>query len=158
MDTAQELAQLYARDLTRLLQELDAFPDETSLWTCLPGIRNSAGNLMLHLEGNLREYIGRLLGHVAYVRQRDLEFSTGNVAKEELTRRLGEVRELVPQVLSSLSPEALDAIYPEVVLERSLTTRQYLIHTHGHLTYHLGQIDYLRRIVTGSGAITLAGL
>src|SRR5512133_1648288 len=120
MDTAQELAQLFARELTRLIQQIDAFTDETTLWRIAPGVSNSAGNLALHLEGNLREYIGRQLGNIAYTRRRELEFSSSNVGKEQLKRQLGEVGELVPRVISSLSPAALDAIYPEVVLQRPL--------------------------------------
>lgn len=155
---ATELAELYARDLARLLQELRAFPDTASLWQTAPGVTNAAGTLALHLEGNLREYVGRQLGHIAYTRQRPLEFSTRDVAQADLIARLEAVHEMVPRVVGSLSHGQLDATYPEQVYGKPLTTRQFLIHLEGHLNYHLGQIDYLRRFVTGSGAIDLAGL
>jgi len=153
-----ELAALFARDLTRVAQELEAFPDEASLWRVAPGVTNSAGNLALHLEGNLREYIGRQLGHVAYSRQRPMEFSKRDVSKATLVARIDEVRDLVTRVVASLPRDTLDAPYPEDVLAVTLTSRQFLVHLYGHLSYHLGQIDYLRRVTTGAGAIHLATL
>ena len=153
-----ELAALFARDIARLIQELRAFPDTASLWKTTPGVTNAAGSLALHLEGNLREYIGRQLGGVAYTRQRPLEFSTRGVEQTELMARLETVKDLVARVVSGLSSEQLDAIYPELVLGNPMTTRQFLVHLEGHLNYHLGQVDYLRRFVTANGAIELAQL
>jgi hypothetical protein len=127
-----ELAALFARDLKRLTQELTAFPNSASLWRTVPGVTNTAGTLALHLEGNLREYIGRQLGGVEYARDRPLEFSRRGVEQQ------------------------LAAVYPEQVLGTPITTRQFAIHLSGHLNYHLGQIDYLRRFITGNGAIDLA--
>lgn len=153
-----ELSALYARDIARLIQELRAFPDTSSLWTTRPGVKNAAGSLALHLEGNLREYIGRELGQIEFTRDRPLEFSARGVAQADLIARLEAVHEMVPRVVSALTELQLEADYPEVVLGKPLTTRQFLIHLLGHLNYHLGQIDYLRRVVTGNGAIDLAGL
>lgn len=153
-----ELAALFARDLTRLAQEIDAFPDEASVWATRPGFTNSAGTLTLHLEGNLREYIGRQLGQVPYKRDRPAEFSTRGVPRAELLARVTRLREDIPAVLTSLQADALDATYPEVVLGVPLTTRQFLVHLHGHFNYHLGQIDCLRRVTTSGGALPLAGI
>jgi len=155
---SNELAALYARDLARLLQELRAFPDTASVWKTAPGVTNAAGTLALHLEGNLREYIGRQLGHLAYTRQRPLEFSARGVEQAELIARIEAVHEMVPRVVGSLSHGQLDGTYPEPFYGQPITTRQFLIHLNGHLNYHLGQIDYLRRYTTGEGAIELAGL
>ena len=155
---ATELAALYARDLTRLIEEIRAFPDRDTLWKTAPGVTNSAGNLVLHLEGNLREYIGRQLGSVAYTRDRPVEFSRNGLSAVDLAARIAQLRDLVTRVVSSVSPETLDGTYPEAVLGVSLTTRQFLMHLYGHLNYHLGQIDYLRRVTTGAGAIHLSGL
>jgi hypothetical protein len=83
---ASELAALFSRDITRLIQELQAFPDTASLWKTQPGVTNSAGNLALHLEGNLREYIGRQLGHVDYTRDRPAEFGRKDVEQAECHR------------------------------------------------------------------------
>jgi hypothetical protein len=158
MSSGTELAQLYRRDITKVIQELEAFPDDETLWRILPGISNSAGNLVLHLEGNLREYIGRQLGHVPFGRQRDLEFSQSGIPRIELIRRMSEVKELIPEILSSLSDADLEAAYPEVMFGATRSVRQYLWHTHGHLNFHLGQIDYLRRILTSGAAIQFASL
>lgn len=153
-----ELAALFARDLMRLAQQLRAFPDKESLWQTAPGVTNSAGNLALHLEGNLREYIGRQLGNIPYARQRSLEFSQKGLAAADVIARIEQVHETIPAVIRGLSSAALDAQYPEDVLGVPISTRQFLVHLQGHLNYHLGQIDYLRRITTGAGAISLAGL
>lgn len=155
---ATEIAALYARDIARLIQELRAFPDTATLWRTLPGVTNSAGNLALHLEGNLREYIGRQLGKVDYARERPLEFSLKGMEKDEVIARIEAVHTLVPWVVGGLSSDALVATYPEPFHGSSVSTQQFLIHLSGHLNYHLGQIDYLRRALTGDGAIALTGL
>ena len=147
MAITEELAELFRRDLTKLLQQLRAFTDEDAIWQCPAGIPNSAGNLVLHLEGNLREYIGRLLGGIPYCRTRDLEFSAKGVPAVEMAARIEEVRGFVPRVIEGLSAAQLDARFPEDPLGEPLSTRQFLIHLYGHLNYHLGQINYLRRML-----------
>jgi hypothetical protein len=149
MSATNELASLFDRDLTRLSQQIQAFPNDDALWQTLPGVVNAAGNLALHIEGNLREYVGRQLGNMPYSRNRELEFSLSGVS---------ELRQLVPSVIAALSSQQMEREYPEVVLGVAISTRQFLIHLSGHLNWHLGQIDYLRRILTGDGAIRLAGL
>ena len=155
---ATELAALYLRDLSRLLQELRAFPDTPALWRVAPGLTNAAGTLALHLEGNLREYIGRQLGQIPYQRDRPLEFGARGVEQAELIGRIEGVRDTVPPVIGALSPALLDAVYPEPYDGSLISTRHFLIHLSGHLNYHLGQIDSLRRVTTGGGALSLAGL
>ena len=155
---ASELAALFARDLARLIQELNAFPDTASVWKTAPGVTNAAGTLALHLEGGLRHFIGFHLGKIAYKRDRPVEFSARGVERAELIARLEAVKEMVPRVIAGLSDAELDAMFPEVVLDKPLTTRQWVIHLNGHLNYHLGQVDYLRRFTTGHGAIELAQL
>jgi len=158
MTMTSDLAPLFRRDLARLSQQVEAFPNDEALWQTLPGVTNAAGNLALHIEGNLREYIGRQLGKLPYKRNRELEFSTKGMSRRELGTRLAELRRSIPEVIEHLSSEQFDTEYPEVVLEIATSTRQLLIHLHGHLNWHLGQIDYLRRVLTGDGAIKLAGL
>lgn len=153
MPANAELAGLYRRDLRRLTQELEAFPSQESLWGRLPGIANCAGHLFLHLEGNQREYIGRQLGGVAYRRERDLEFSLPPISKADLMARIAPLVELIPGIVQALPLEVLDAPYPEEVNGQVISTRQFLIHLIGHLNYHLGQIDYLRRVLTGDSAV-----
>jgi Protein of unknown function (DUF1572) len=158
MPLAAGLAALFSRDLTRLIQELHAFPSDDTLWQVRAGVKNSAGNLVLHLEGNLREYIGRQVGQVGYSRTRDREFTDHGVSRNELTRRMEQVKALVVSVVSQLSDADLTASYPENVLDTPLSTHDFLVHLHGHLNFHLGQIDYLRRILTEGSAVAFAGL
>jgi hypothetical protein len=155
---ATELASLFARDLHRLRQELEGFPDDAMVWATAPGVTNSAGTLALHLEGNLREYVGRQLGGKPYIRERQAEFSTRNVPRADLVERVAQLQTDIPPVIGALTAAVVEAVYPEAVLGMPMTTRQFLVHLHGHLNYHLGQIDYLRRITTGSGALPLVGL
>ncbi|MGE0862953.1 MAG: DinB family protein [Vicinamibacterales bacterium] len=155
---SKELSDLYTRDLTRLIQQLSAFPDTATLWQTRAGITNSAGNLALHLEGNLREFIGRLLGKIDYAHDRPREFSDSAIEKAELIRRLTAVRDEIPPVIAGLTADELDADFPQIYSGRTLPNRQMLVHLAGHLNYHLGQIDYLRRVLTGDGAISLADL
>jgi hypothetical protein len=158
MTNAGGLAALFARDLTRLIQELQAFPSDETLWQRPAGVKNSAGNLVLHLEGNLREYIGRQLGQIAYRRARDQEFTLTRISRDDLVQRMEQVKGLVAKVVSRLSESDLAAAYPERVLEASLSSHDFLVHLHGHLNFHLGQIDYLRRILTEGSAVAFAGL
>jgi uncharacterized damage-inducible protein DinB len=156
MSAATELAELFTRDITRVIQELRAFPNSESVWKTAPGVSNAAGTLALHLEGNLREYIGRQLGQITYTRERPLEFSARGVDRDELIARLEAVLAQIPPVIAALTDAQLSDQFPEVFYGTPMTTRQTLIHLEAHLTYHHGQIDYLRRVVTGDGAIELA--
>jgi len=147
MSTTKELATLFRRDLAKLIQHIESFPSDESLWQVLPGVSNAAGNLALHLQGNLREYVGRQLGQLSYVRNRPLEFSARGLSKREVCAQLTELRDAIPTVIEDLSEQQLEMEYPEVVLERATSTREFLIHLYGHLNWHLGQVNYLRRIL-----------
>lgn len=147
-----ELAWLYRRDLGRLGRQLDAFPDD-ALWQVVPGVANSAGNLMLHLDGNLRDFVGRVLGGVTYQRDRPREFAATAVPRAELASALAGLATLVPEVIERVEPAAWDVTYPLEVLGEPMSTRQFVVHLYGHLNYHLGQVDYLRRVLTGDGAL-----
>ena len=150
---AQELATLLWRDINKVIEQVRAFPEDRLLWETRPGVSNSAGNLALHLIGNLSEYIGRQIGCVAFTRQRPKEFSDKGVSATELITRLEQVAELTHRIVAGLTETTLSAKYPELVLGYEMTTVHFLIHLLGHLNYHLGQMDYLRRMLTGDGAI-----
>ncbi len=153
MAIGTDFATLFTRDLARLSRQLDAC-DEAQLWAVLPGVTNSAGNLMLHLNGNLREFIGRQIGHVDYTRDRPREFSATGVPRGELAADLAELSTLIPEVLAGLAPERWHEMFPTNVLGTPMTNQQFVMHLYGHLNYHLGQIDYLRRVLSGEGALT----
>jgi hypothetical protein len=152
MSLQTELASLFQKDLSTLQQQIDAFSSEELLWMTLPGVTNSAGNLALHLEGNLREYIGRQLGGQTYTRDRPLEFSAKGIPKAELVARLKNLSVSIPPVVEHLSQVQLEAEYPQVVSEAHVSTQKFLIHLYAHLSWHLGQIDYLRRILAAGPA------
>ena len=149
----EELAALFERDLKKVGLQIKAFVDEGQLWVTAPGVTNSAGTLILHLEGNLREYIGRQLGGIAYVRDRPQEFNKRFVPATELLQGMEGVAEMVPRVIKALDAAQLQATYPQEVFGAAMSTGYFLVHLHGHLNYHLGQIDYLRRILTKDGAL-----
>lgn len=155
---ANDLAVLFKRDLARLGQQIASFSDEAALWRVPAGITNSAGNLTLHIEGNLREYLARQLGGVPYARDRAKEFSARSIPRDELLARVESLGRTIPEIIEQLTQQQLEEEYPGVVLEKPLRTQQFLIHLYGHLNWHLGQIDSIRRFGTGDGAIKLAGL
>lgn len=141
------LRPLFERDIHKLYREVEAYANEEALWQVDQEIKNSAGNLALHLIGNLNHYIGAQLGHTGYIRDREFEFGGKNVSKEKLLRNIEATQKMVDQVLSELSPEQLAANYPIEVFNKKMTTEFFLIHLHGHLNYHLGQINYHRRLL-----------
>jgi hypothetical protein len=152
VSTANELASLFRRDLERLTRQVESFPNDETLWRTRPGVTNAAGSLALHLEGNLREFVGRQLGQIDYERNRELEFSARGLTRQELVIRLTELRSSIPSVIENLSAEQLEAEYPQVVLQTATSTGEFLIHLYGHLNWHLGQLDYLRRILSEAEA------
>ena len=141
------LRTLFARDLHKLHQEIEAYRHEDALWRTAPGISNPAGNLCLHLVGNLNTYIGAELGRTGYVRHRDLEFSLRNIPRAELLLRVADTRAVVDSALARLTEAQLDAEYPLLVLEAETSTGYFLVHLVTHLAYHLGQINYHRRLL-----------
>jgi uncharacterized damage-inducible protein DinB len=142
------LKTLFDRDLNRLKQEIELYQNENDIWYIEKGIANSAGNLCLHLIGNLNAYIGAELGNTYYVRNRALEFSTKDVPKAELLKKIEETKSVVDIALSSVTDEMLQNEYPLLVFETKMTTEFFLIHLATHLAYHLGQINYHRRLLT----------
>jgi hypothetical protein len=155
-DFAPSLAAIFKRDLTRLLQEVEGFPDDASLWRIAPGMNNSPGNLVLHLEGNLREYIARQLGGAAYQRHRAREFSDQGVSQAKLVLRIQQLIADIPPFIAAATN--LDEPYPQDVLGTPISTGRFLMHLLGHFNYHLGQIDSARRAATPTGPINFAPL
>jgi uncharacterized damage-inducible protein DinB len=137
------------RELRAVRREIEAYPDQAALWTVPPGIGNSAGNLALHLAGNLRHFIGARLGDTGYVRNRDAEFARRNVDRGEILEELDAARSAIEQAFDGLTDATLTAAYPEQIAKATVRTDEWLVHLVAHLGYHLGQIDYHRRIVTG---------
>ena len=108
---------------------------------------NSAGNLALHLIGNLNHFIGATLGNSGYVRQREVEFSQKNSPKAELITQIDDTISVVESVLNQLIEADLQQEYKRRVFEDTMTTEYFLVHLSMHLAYHLGQINYHRRLL-----------
>ncbi len=147
--TIKSLKALFERDLGTLKKELMAYEDESQLWLVDGAITNSAGNLVLHLCGNLKHFIGAVLGGSGYIRERDREFGDKNVSREAMAKSIDEAREIVLKTLDSLTDADLDKVYEvRVFNDKPITTHIFLLHLSGHLMYHLGQINYHRRLLT----------
>lgn len=147
MSTLTALKQLFNRDLNKLKNEISLYQHEPALWITEANIANTAGNLCLHLVGNLNTYIGAQLGNSGYVRHRALEFSLKDVSREELLLKIEDTITIVDKTLAGLSEEQLMEEYPIVVFDGKTTTAYMLIHLATHLGYHLGQINYHRRLL-----------
>ena len=143
----ETLLQVYERDLSKLRDELGLYTNEADLWKTDGEIANSAGNLALHLIGNLRHFFGAVLGDTGYVRDRDNEFSDGGVSREELLAGIDQAAADVKSTLEKLTDEDLKQTYPIDVFGHLMTTEYFLIHLATHLNYHLGQINYHRRLL-----------
>lgn len=138
---------LFRRDLEKLIAELNQYTNESKIWYIEKNILNSAGNLALHLVGNLNTYIGQQLGNTGYVRHRDLEFSKKDVPRTELVQMISDTITMIDTVMDTLTPAQVDAIYPIEVFDGPIYTSHFLVHLSGHLGYHLGQVNYHRRLL-----------
>ena len=142
------LVQLFIRDIEKLQNEIQLYSNEEILWKVDNDIKNSAGNLAIHLIGNLNHFIGATLGNSGYIRQRDKEFNEKNIPRNLILKQLEEVKQSIEKVLLSLTENNLKGEYPINVFKKdSMTTEYFLIHLYGHLNYHLGQINYHRRLM-----------
>ena len=141
------LKTVYIRDLNILRKEISLYTNENSIWKTDKSISNSAGNLCLHLVGNLNTYIGAEFGKTGYIRQRDLEFSLKDIPREELTRRIEETISIVHQSLNNIRGMDLEQDYPAKVFDYNMSIEYFLVHLSSHFAYHLGQVNYHRRLL-----------
>lgn len=157
-----DVRRVLTRELEAFAREVLLFPDDDVLWRTVPGITNSAGNLALHACGNLRHFVGAVLGGTGYVRDRPAEFATRSGRREDVARALRETATIVETALSLLPGSVLEAPFPEAHDGVQLPCGRFLLHLCVHLSFHLGQAGYLRRSLTGdgrtSGAVSLKAL
>ena len=143
----ESLQTLFNRDLNKLKTEILLYQDEKNIWHIEKSIANSAGNLCLHLIGNLNTYLGAVIGKTNYIRNRELEFSQKDISRYELINKIEDTIIVVNDALNKLTDEALQEEYPILVFEKKTSTLYFLIHLTTHLAYHLGQINYHRRLL-----------
>lgn len=160
--TGPAIAAIISRELKTLERELNAYQTEEQVWALPAGLPNSGGTLVLHAAGNLRYFIGAVLGGSSYVRDREAEFSRRGVSRAELIEDLRSADVAVRTTLAALEPKRFDESFPVPVANRRLTTGDFMTHLAVHLAYHAGQVDFHRRIVTGDasgvGAVSPAEL
>ena len=141
------LKMILSRDLMKLKAEIELYKNEKNIWLIDKDIANSAGNLCLHLIGNLNTYIGKEIGKTSYVRNRDLEFSLKDVARTELVKNIDATAIVVQDALNKMKEEELDKEYPLLVFDKKTSTEYFLVHLVAHFSYHLGQVNYHRRLL-----------
>ena len=161
-DLLDDILIFLVRDLNTLARELELFPGEDKIWKTPQGITNSAGTLTLHACGNLRHYIGAVLGNSGYVRDRPAEFETRAVSRQELFREIDSTLTDLRAAVPALDPSVLDTPFPEAFGGVNIVTRRFLIHLCTHLSFHVGQVGYLRRLITldntGAGGLSIQPL
>ena len=138
---------LFEQNLSKLHEEISQYPDDSSLWVVKDGIKNSGGNLCLHLTGSLQHFIGNVLGDSGYIRNRDAEFTLKNIGKHKLLNEIDNTKVAVKDALEQTSKNELAKNYPLPLNGETVTTEFFLLHMLAHLNYHLGQINYHRRLL-----------
>ena len=141
------IQELILRDLDKLEKEISLYPTEESIWKVNGEITNPAGNLCLHLCGNLQHYLGAVLGSTGYIRHRDLEFSSKNIPRQKLIEEVHKAKEAVSRALQVFPIDQLEKEYPEKVFDKPMSNQHFFIHLVAHLGYHLGQVNYHRRLL-----------
>lgn len=137
----------FERDLNKLIEELSLYKSEEDIWKIKEGISNSAGNLTLHLVGNLKHFIGATLGKTGYVRERDKEFSEKNIPRHLLINDVKDTIAIIKDTLSKLNTDSLEQDFPITLNNMVSSTASVLVYLLAHLNYHLGQVNYHRRLV-----------
>lgn len=143
----KDLEKALLRDLQKLEDEIRLYADDETLWKKTVGINNPAGNLCLHLCGNLQHFIGHVLGKSTYQRNRAFEFECPFLPREKLLAEIHQTRLTIAEYLPRVQEAELDREYPIKVFQEPMSTRLFLLHLATHLNYHLGQINYHRRLI-----------
>ena len=141
------LIEIFERDLLKLKEEISLYKEENSLWITEKNISNSSGNLALHLIGNLNHFIGATLGNTGYIREREKEFSDKYIPRTKILHAIDDTIKVVNNTISNLSKEDFEMDFPLEKHGKMVRTDYMLLHLIWHLSYHLGQINYHRRLV-----------
>ncbi|HVA98552.1 MAG TPA: DinB family protein [Bacteroidia bacterium] len=142
----QKLSVFYTRDLTKLKEEIQSYTDEKELWKISGDVKNSAGNLCLHLLGNLNHFIGFAIGNTNYIREREKEFSEKNIPAAQLILTIDKTILMIEKTFSSLTENDFQKKYPLQTPLKEPSIEEFMVHLLTHLNYHLGQINYHRRL------------
>lgn len=148
MEFIASIDKLLERDLNKLEEEIKLYKSEEAVWIIDKEIKNSGGNLCLHLCGNLQHFIGAILGKTGYVRNRENEFAAKGISRAKLIAEIQQTKKAVKSTLQGLDSSILETEYSIQVFGHPMTTMYFLIHLTAHLQYHLGQINYHRRLLS----------
>jgi len=119
--------------------------DDNEIWFQPNAHVNSVGNTILHLCGNIRQYVISSIGGKTDIRERDLEFSTrGGFTNAELVLKLSKTLEEAKSVISSATEENLQR--QRIVQKTSYSGIGIVIHITEHYSYHTGQIILLTKL------------
>lgn len=154
MELADQLRDLFIEDVkVRFFDE--SFPrirqclsllNEEQIWHRPNGNSNSIGNLVLHLEGNIRQWLISGIGSAKDERERDLEFSEkGPLATDHLINRLDELEKDALPILEKINKE--DLILNKTIQGFETNVTSVLIHITEHLSYHTGQIAFYTKLL-----------
>ena len=141
------LAGFYARDIRRLIEEINLFSNEDDLWKTQGSVTNSSGNLALHIIGGLNHHIGKTLAQTGYVRHRDQEFSLKGIPRAEIVAQLEQLIPMITGTLNAFTPDRMEDKFPSMFDDKDVPNSYVLVQLLAHLNYHLGQVNYLRRVL-----------
>lgn len=137
------LSAKYLPEIERCLELLT----EDNVWRRTGEESNSIGNLILHLEGNVREWIIGGIGKLPFERVRQMEFDERRlIPKEELIEKLRKVVAEADAVLSNLDPAILTE--NRTIQGRDTTILKAIYHVVEHFSMHAGQIILLTKMQT----------
>lgn len=143
---SESFATLFSKNIQQVKTEIESYSNSETIWKVAEGTNNSAGNLALHLAGNLQHFLGAVLNNSGYKRDREFEFS-GKVTTEKLLKELDATLQSVSETFANITPERMKENYPDPPFDREVSCEEFLLHLYGHLNYHLGQINYHRRML-----------
>ena len=138
--------QLYLNFLNSLKDEISLYKDPENIWLLSGSISNTPGNLCLHICGNLNHFFGTVIGNTGYIRERDQEFSKRNLSREELFGAIEETKIMIGKIFDDLTQDDINKIYPINKFGENVTYGFIFSRLVSHLSYHLGQINYHRRL------------
>ncbi len=135
----------------RKIQESVRLLDEDQVWWRPNSACNSVGNLLLHLCGNLSQWVLEGLGGTAYERHRTQEFTAErNAGRDALLERFRSVVERSRAVVEGLTPETLAA--RRRIQKYETDGLEAVYHVVEHLGYHAGQIVAITKQLRGAAA------
>jgi len=138
---------LFDESLTRILECLEKLTDE-QIWWRPNESSNSIGNLVLHLCGNVRQWIGTGLGNLPDTRKRQTEFDERlQIERDVLVSELVSTMTMSKSVISNLPEKELLTSRPVQTFNE--TGISILIHVTEHFSYHTGQIAYITKLLSG---------